>query len=70
MKRDNKYEYEITRRNIIHNGTKSNRFIFVRRKIGAERWNRVPDTPSFDLLGQAETAFSVFGMNHGLQEGG
>ena len=70
MMTDNKYEYEVTRRRVMWNGRMTQRFILVRRKIGSERWCRVPDTNSFDQRGRAELAYAHFQKKHGLREMG
>ena len=70
MLTDGNFEYELTRRDVMYNGAKSRRFITVRRKVGKEKWYRVPDTPSFATLDEAERRFAVFRLNHGLMEAG
>ena len=63
---DDTYEYQITKRWVLFHNVKCNRFIFVRRKIGKEKWYQVPDSASFANLAEAERSFAVFGINRGI----
>ena len=67
---DGDYEYESMRRGVVVNGKQSQRYVFVRRRIGTSRWIWIQGTDSYETMCGARFYFEKYKMEHGIKEVG